>query len=215
VSRQRIRAAITLAAVVAAAGTVMALVAAVGLSLTAADPQVKEQSQANGIGNAATTSTPPSTTEDPPPTTEPAPTSPGVREAIGKEIKRIQVNVGDCVESGDNTRIGKTACGSPDSTYRIIEKAPKDSPCPSDTDHQKPWGTEQSTLCLDIDWVIGGCMELTPGSPKRIDCTGYGTPNGARVVEIKHDTTDVNTCSTGDRGIVYQQRKFVVCVARL
>ena len=55
----------------------------------------------------------------------------------------------------------------------------------------------------------------TPNDPKRIDCTTRGTPNGVKVVEVKQHTTNVNTCSMSDRGIVYRQRQFVVCVARL
>jgi hypothetical protein len=199
------------------------LVAAYALSMNGPETNVKKQSQADETASAATTSMPPSTTDEPqpiteaPPTTEAPPaTTAGARGAVGKEIIRLQLNVGDCVTlsgTGDNTAIGKTTCGSTGSNYKIIDKAPPNGQCPTDADHT--WGTDQSALCLDIDWVIGGCMELTPNDPKRIDCTTRGTPNGVKVVEVKQHTTNVNTCSTSNRGIVYQQRQFVVCVARL
>jgi hypothetical protein len=35
------------------------------------------------------------------------------------------------------------------------------------------------------------------------------------VIDIKQNTVDVNACGSADSGIVYQQRHFVVCVARL
>ena len=120
---------------------------------------------------------------------------------------------------GDNAGIGKASCGSPNSTYKIVDKAPANSACPSDVDHTYNGtlqGADHAALCLDIDWVVGGCADLVPGNPKHIDCDTPGASNGVRVVEIRQGTTNVYDCGTGnDRGIVYQQRQFVVCAARL
>ncbi|MFD0365104.1 hypothetical protein ACFQZZ_27035 [Nocardia sp. GCM10030253] len=187
------------------------LVGVIALSMNGPKADVKEQ--ANESNSTATTSESPTTTEESLPT-PPPPTTAGARGATGKQIIRLQFNAGDCVEftsAGDTPILGKAACGSGSSTYKIIDRA---AHCASDADrtHQQ---TPESTLCLDIDWVVGGCMELTPHDPKRIDCATRGTPHGARVVEIKPNTIDVNTCSKGDSGIVYQERKFVVCVASL
>ncbi|MFE7800636.1 hypothetical protein [Nocardia sp. NPDC057440] len=212
VSRQRIRAAVVLTVFVAATALTAALVAMIAVSMNDHDPDVKEQAQANESKSTATTSAAPSIEEFP--STTPPPTTAGARGETGKQLIRLQVNPGDCVEvtgAGDTATLGKVACGSGSSTYKIIDKTAQ---CPSDADrtfHQTP----ESALCLDIDWVVGGCMELVPNETKRIDCAARGTPNGARVVEIKQRTVDVNTCSKGDRGIVYQERKFVVCVARM
>ncbi|MFQ6398472.1 hypothetical protein ACLMAJ_34160 [Nocardia sp. KC 131] len=215
-SRKRTRAAIILAAFVTATAMSAVLVGVIALSMGKPGPDVKEQAQANENNSAATTSTapasdPPTTLEEPLP---PPTTTAGARGETGKQIVRLDINPGDCVEltgAGDTTALGKTACGSANSAYKIIAKAAQ---CPTDADrtfHQTP----DSALCLDIDWVVGGCMELTPDNPKRIDCATPGSHDGARVVEVKQNTIDVNTCSKGDRGIVYHERKFVVCVARV
>ncbi|MEU7633999.1 hypothetical protein AB0C34_29170 [Nocardia sp. NPDC049220] len=128
------------------------------------------------------------------------------------------MNVGDCVRLAGSGGIEKSSCGGTGATYKVVEKAPANSPCPSDADHtynDTLQGAAQAALCMDIDWVVGGCMELIPGSPKRLDCAAHGTPNGVRVVEIKQGTVDVNSCAASDSGIVYGQRHFIVCVARL
>ncbi|MBF6464433.1 hypothetical protein IU427_04460 [Nocardia beijingensis] len=215
-SRQRVRAGITLAAFMVGTGLAATLVVVAALSMSdPADEPAKAAAQAD---SAATTSAPPTTTEEPlPTTTEALPTTSALRGASNKSATSLQVNIGDCVQFGGAGAIDKIACGSPNSVYKVVEKAPANATCPTDADHtysETLHGAAQAALCLDIDWVVGGCMELTPGSPKRLDCAAH-TPGAVRVIDIKQNTVDVNACGSADSGIVYQQRHFVVCVARL
>lgn len=214
-SRQRVRAGITLAAFMVGTGLAAALVvfAAVSMSGPADAPPKAAQT-----ADAPITSAPPSTTEEPlPTTTEALPTTSAMRGASNKSATSLQVNIGDCVSLGGAGGIDKTACGSANSTYKVIEKAPANAACPTDADrtyHETLHGAAQAALCLDIDWVVGGCMELTPDNPKRLDCA-TPAPGAVQVIDIKQNTVDVNACGSADSGIVYQQRHFVVCVARL
>ncbi|WP_327110409.1 hypothetical protein OHB12_21750 [Nocardia sp. NBC_01730] len=217
-SRQRIRAGITLTGFVVATALAATLVAFAAMSMSG---PTEEPAKAAQNDSAATTSTPPptTTTEEPVTTTEPPPpTTSAMRGASNKSATNLQVNVGECVRLGGSGGIEKAACGSSGAIYKISEKAPANSPCPTDADRTYTdtlQGAAQAALCLDIDWVVGGCMELITGDPKRLDCAALGTPNGVRVIDIKQNTIDVNACGSADSGIVYRQRHFVVCVARL
>lgn len=204
-------------------GTALAAGAVAVAAMSLSDPESTNAAPSPAAQNDAvpTASIAPSISDVPLPTSEAPPSTSAVRSTFDKIATGLKVNVGDCVQigrNGDTATIGKAPCGSPSSNYKVIEKAPENAACPSDAD--RPFndtlhGVNRAALCLDIDWVIGGCMELVQDNPKRIDCAAKGTPNGVRVVEIKQNTTNVNVCSTSDRGIVYQQRQFVVCVARL
>ncbi|WP_369023833.1 LppU/SCO3897 family protein [Nocardia cyriacigeorgica] len=127
-----------------------------------------------------------------------------------KEAVALKVDVGDCVVlDPDPKKVGTTACGSPDSTYRVVDKTGEGGSCPSDADHSH--SVDKTTLCLDIDWTVGSCMTLKP-TPARIPCT---SPDGVKVVAVKQNTTEVDTCPDADRGFVYSERKFVICFADL
>lgn len=137
------------------------------------------------------------------------------RKTITPRNPGSNLNIGDCVEFGASpAEIQKTACGAGNSGYRVFDLAADGGQCPRDADRTqvraRPGGSSD-TLCLDIDWVVGDCMDLSTGVAKPVDCAV--TPGRVRVVEIKGDTADVNTCSVGDRGFVYGQRRFVVCVS--
>ncbi|WP_345493545.1 LppU family putative lipoprotein [Nocardia callitridis] len=183
---------------------------------TTTTPETTDSDDSNG---APTTSviTLSTTPELPPP---PPPETSAIQGGVNKDATAVQMNVGDCVSlAGGGATIDKTTCGSSSSTYKVVDKAPADSQCPSDVDHTFDGtlrGADHAALCLDIDWVIGSCMELTPGNPQRVDCGTQGISNGVRIVEIRRDTTNIYDCGTAnDRGIVYQQRRFVVCAAQL
>ncbi|WP_228815147.1 LppU/SCO3897 family protein [Nocardia cyriacigeorgica] len=148
----------------------------------------------------------------PPPTTTTPQTSasPVADNKTAKEAVAVQVNVGDCVVlDPDPKKVGKTACGSADSTYKVVDKGTEASTCPSDADRSH--SVDKTTLCLDIDWTVGSCMTLKP-SPTRIPCT---SPDGVKVVAVQQNTTNVDTCPDADRGFVYSERKFVICFADL
>ena len=216
-SRQRVRAGLTLTVFIAATASAAAVVAVAAMSLS------NDKSTTSGpppaAQNYAAPTTPPAPSSDlPRTTTEAPPTTSAVRSTFDKIAGGLRLDVGDCVEIGDSPTLGKTTCGGASSNYKVIDKAPENAACPSDADRALDdtlHGINRAALCLDIDWVIGGCMEPNKDNPQRLDCTAQGVPNAVRVVDIKQNTTDVNVCSSSDRGIVYQQRQFVVCVHRL
>ncbi|WP_072750681.1 LppU family putative lipoprotein [Rhodococcus maanshanensis] len=127
----------------------------------------------------------------------------------------IDVEIGECVElSGtvDDANVVKAPCGMAPANYKVIGKAPTNAQCVSDADsyyYETLMGNEQGALCLDIDWVVGGCMELADDQPTHIDCAAPSR-EGVRVAEIITDVTDVEKCSTPS-GFVYDERRFAVC----
>ena len=129
----------------------------------------------------------------------------------------IDVAIGDCVTLGGTmtaATIDTATCGSAESNYRVIAKAQQNTQCPGDADqvyYETFNGTEQGALCLDIDWVVDGCMSIPTGvdEPRRVECTDPTATNVERVTAILEDTTDVESCSEG--GFTYSERRFTVC----
>jgi hypothetical protein len=162
---------------------------------------------APGTG-AETTS--PTTTTSAPTTTEAG--------AVGFEAE-----VGDCILLGGTTTdasIEEASCGSGASNYRVIGKAATSTECVSDADNyyaESRNGIEMGALCLDIDWVVGGCMDVGTGTtgPERIDCTDTTATDGVKVLAIEQNADDVSACGAGSSGYVYPERRFVVCVDEL
>jgi len=121
-----------------------------------------------------------------------------------------QVAAGDCVAAGS---LAKTACGSTSSAYRVTSTGGQ---CPSDSDRSVPQtlpGGATNNLCMDTDWEVGRCMSMSGGAPTPASCDA-STPGLVRVQGIKQGTADVNTCTDANRGVVYKQRQFVVCVVQ-
>ncbi|MDH6676234.1 hypothetical protein M2284_000422 [Rhodococcus sp. LBL1] len=129
----------------------------------------------------------------------------------------IDVAIGDCVRLGgtsDAATIAEAKCGSDKSNYKVVAKATKNAQCPSDVDqvyYETRWGTERGALCLDVDWVMGGCMTVPDGEdePQRVACNDPHAPRIERAVEIIEGVTDVEQCSEG--GFVHDERRFTVC----
>ncbi|SNT06481.1 LppU family putative lipoprotein [Rhodococcoides kyotonense] len=148
-------------------------------------------------------------------------TPPGQQgEDTGGDVD-IDVEIGDCVELGGtmtDATIDNATCGSPESNYKVIAKVPTGDECSLDADqyyYETYGGIEQGALCLDVDWVVDGCMELSGDDPLRADCTSPGV-NTVRVVEILPNTTDVNECpDPASSGYAYTERNFMVCVEEL
>ncbi|MQY17819.1 LppU/SCO3897 family protein [Nocardia macrotermitis] len=128
------------------------------------------------------------------------------------------VAAGDCVAGvGSGGSVAKTSCGSSDSIYRVNSTASASGRCPSDSDRSVSVtlpGGAKDTLCLDTDWEVGRCMAVKGNSATPADCSAP-VPGTMRVQAINRNTADVNTCSDSGHGVVYKQRKFVVCLAQM
>lgn len=213
--RRRIHSGLTLTVLVIGCAVAMAGVLAAALSLPGIAST--EQAGTEKVGDpTASTTTPLADAAMPDPSAD--------RVVGGRMIEgnktaaaATPVNIGDCVALGDAPRPAKTSCGTGNSGYKVIDKAVGNSTCPSDVDHvhhDPPTETDSTALCLDIDWVVGGCMQLGDGGPKHIDCQ---TPaaEAVRVLAIKPGTTDITQCPSGNTGFVYDERRIVVCVAHV
>ncbi|MGW0178954.1 LppU family putative lipoprotein [Nocardia sp. NPDC003345] len=158
-------------------------------------------------------------------TTSSAPTSSAPTTTPTEEGGSVSFDaeVGDCVTLGGTTtdaEIEAASCGSNESNYKVIGKAEQSSQCVGDADNyyaESRNGIEMGALCLDIDWVIGGCMDVGTGTtgPERIDCSVTSAVDGVKVVAIEENADDVSACGTGSSGYVYTERRFVVCVDEL
>lgn len=150
----------------------------------------------------------------PTPTSMPAPTS---SKGANRRDAVDPVSAGDCVAGvGSDGSVSKTSCGTSDSVYRVNSKAGSGGQCPSDSDRSVPQtlpGGAKETLCLDTDWEVGRCMAVSGNSATPADCTAG--PATMRVQAINRNTADVNTCTDANHGVVYKQRKFVVCLAQM
>ncbi|TQM30995.1 LppU family putative lipoprotein [Nocardia bhagyanarayanae] len=217
-SRQRVRAGFALAAFMLVCALCTGLTIMVAFAMDEPEPTSSASPQLVETTRVATVSATPSTTREPDPVRS-EPIADGELSPASKAPTAILMNVGDCVVLGAGEEgIEKAACGGGTSSYKVFDKVPADGKCPADADQsygQRVRGVEQGSLCMDIDWVVGGCMELGAGNPKHIDCAAGGTAKGVRVLEVKQGVTDVNQCASGNYGFVYNQRRFVVCVAEL
>ncbi|MFG1790714.1 hypothetical protein [Nocardia sp. NPDC049149] len=132
----------------------------------------------------------------------------------------FSANIGDCVTLGGttaNATIAKASCGSRAANYKVIDKKSKSSQCSGDADNyyaETLNGIEQGAYCLDIDWVVGGCMDVGGDDPKRIDCVGAAPVKGVKVIKRVDGASDVGACDSGT-GYVYEVRRFVMCVQEL
>lgn len=133
----------------------------------------------------------------------------------------IDVEIGECVEIGGtdfDATINNAVCGSPTSNYVVIGKAPTSDDCIADIDlsyYETYNDIEQGALCLDIDWQVGGCMEMVGEHPQRVDCSTPG-PLTERVVDIVQGTSDVDDCPDPTTYVYPKDiRGFVVCVEEL
>ncbi|OBK09877.1 LppU family putative lipoprotein [Mycobacterium asiaticum] len=145
--------------------------------------------------------------------------------SAGGEVPDLtDFKVGDCLDLGGTPKrpeAGKAACGGPESNYKIVALVNDRDQCPTDVDssyttHNTISGAH-TTLCLDIDWVIGGCMSVDPQhrvDPFRVDCADRSAPHRQRATQILKDLdppAGVDQCASG-LGYTYAARRFAVCV---
>lgn len=133
----------------------------------------------------------------------------------------VPVGAGDCVTLSGGTATAAASpavCGSPTANYRVSQTVRQSTECPADTDqvyYETVNGVEQGALCLDIDWVVDGCMTVPLDQPaSRVDCADPDATFVSRATRILEGTDSVDACGGGG-GYAYSVRKFVVCVQEM
>jgi hypothetical protein len=131
------------------------------------------------------------------------------------------LRVGDCLKVGgppDRPETTKVGCGSAESNFKVVRTVEDADGCFTDVDTyystRSSFTGSGSTICMDIDWVIGGCMSIDPDNdrdPFRVQCDDASAPNRQRVTQILQKVANVDQCATG-LGYAYGERQFTVCV---
>jgi len=137
------------------------------------------------------------------------------------------LKVGDCLRLGgtaDRPEATKVPCGSRTSNFKVVATVKGEADrgqCPADVDSsysmRNAFSDSSNTACLDIDWVVGGCMNVDPQNntdPVRVDCNDKSAPHRQRAIQILknlQDPVSVDQCPSGV-GYAYAQRRFAVCV---
>jgi hypothetical protein len=131
------------------------------------------------------------------------------------------MQVGDCLGVGgppDRPDIAKVECGSIASNFKVISTVQGTDQCLSDADTyystRSSFSGAGTTVCMDIDWVVGGCMSIDPENdrdPVRVGCNDASAPHRQRATQILAKVANVDQCSTGV-GYAYDERQFTVCV---
>lgn len=135
------------------------------------------------------------------------------------------IAVGDCVQTGgpsDRPEADKKPCGTPESNFKVVAVASGSADgadhCPTDIDSyysmRSSFSDSRTTICLDIDWVVGGCMSIDPENgrdPVRADCRDATLPGRQRATQILENVANADQCASGV-GYAYRERNFTVCV---
>ena len=79
------------------------------------------------------------------------------------------MTVGDCLKVGgtsDRPEATKVECDSQESNFEVIATVENADQCPTDVDShysmKSAFSDTAHTLCMDVDWVVGGCMSVDP-----------------------------------------------------
>lgn len=213
------------AAAIGIAAVVTSIVLGIGVAALLATAGGEESTEdlavpATAVTSATESSTPvvpaapagpssaPASSSAPPTTTPSALGTAGQANKQAKEAPpKVEVVAGDCVSGFGEKEVTEAPCGSGESRYKVASTGPAGTACPTDADSSHT--IADTTLCLDIDWVIGSCVDVSGEQPQRTECG----PGGVRVISILPETNSVNACPSADRGFVYDERRFVVCFA--
>ena len=129
--------------------------------------------------------------------------------------------VGDCLKTGgtpERPEVTRVECGSPESNFKVAATVDNSDQCPADVDSyysmKSTFSDDSTTICMDIDWVVGDCMSIDPNNdkdPLQVDCGDSSVPNRQRATQILTDVANVDQCASGV-GYAYDERGFTVCV---
>lgn len=129
------------------------------------------------------------------------------------------MQAGDCLRflgTPDLPQVDMVACGSAESSYKVVETVADSADCPADVDtyFSMTSGDTTTSVCMDVDWVVGTCMSVDPEGdtdPVRADCYDSAVPDRQRASRILTGVADANRCTSGV-GYTYPDRNFTVCV---
>lgn len=153
---------------------------------------------------------------DPGGTATAASSSPSASSTLPGSGFGIEAGAGECVRltgSADTTVVEAATCGAEPANYRIVDVVTHTDECVPDVNRafaKTVDGVQVSALCLDYDWVVGGCMDLGGDAPRHVDC-GAPAAEGHRVGEILSGSVVVDDCLSPTGGFVYAERRLVVC----
>jgi hypothetical protein len=129
--------------------------------------------------------------------------------------------VGDCLKTGgtpEQPEVTKVACGSAESNFKVAATVETSEQCPADVDSyysmRGSFSDTSTTICMDIDWVVGDCMSIDPNNdkdPLRVDCNDDSVPHRQRATQVLEGVANVDQCASGV-GYPYDERDFTVCV---
>jgi hypothetical protein len=145
----------------------------------------------------------------------------GCSGLFGTAAGAADLQVGDCLKVGgavDRPEATKAVCGSPESNFKVVANVADSEQCPTDVDsyysQHSTFSNDSTTVCMDIDWVVGGCMSVDPehdSDPFRVECADTAKPNRQRATQILNGVASVDQCASG-LGYAYDEREFTVCV---
>lgn len=129
--------------------------------------------------------------------------------------------MGDCLNIGgtaERPEAIKAQCGSQQSNFKVVSTVPTSDQCPTDVDSYysatSTFSGDSTTVCMDVDWVVGECMSIDPNNdrdPVRADCNDPGVANKQRATQVLQDVSNADQCASGI-GYPYDERQFTVCV---
>ena len=118
----------------------------------------------------------------------------------------------------DRPEVVKAVCGSPESNFKVVSTVADSDQCAGDVDSYYSTRSKLSdsgtTLCMDVDWVVGGCMSIDPENdrdPIRVDCNDASASDRQRATQILQNVANTDQCASGV-GYPYDERQFTVCV---
>lgn len=131
------------------------------------------------------------------------------------------LGVGDCLKTGgtpERPEVTRVECGSADANFKVAATVANSDQCPADVDSyysmKSTFSDNSTTICMDIDWVVGDCMSIDPTNdkdPLRVNCDDSSVPHRQRATEVLDNVANVDQCASGV-GYPYDERNFTVCV---
>ena len=170
----------------------------------------------DGAGNPPVRPPPSASAPAPPATPDPPP--PPETSAPAEGIGSIDIATGECVDfsvtSENEAEVEPVDCDAAHASHVVIDQVTGPVDCPGDIDvtyYETSFESETRTLCMDVNWKIGTCYDITegPARTEQVSCSGQPGRLIEQVETVLRATTAYDGCSRG--GFTYDERRFVVC----